>query len=226
MDFETQRRNMVDSQIRPSDVTDRRIIAALSSVPREQFVSDDAQKFAYMDADVSLSPGSASGQARSLLAPRTFAKLLQLAEIDAGDSVLIVGSGTGYSAAVLSRLDVKVVALECDRGLSADAERRLSALGVPVTSVVGDLTQGYLDDAPYDAIIVEGALPEMPQVLLEQLKDGGRLSAIVSGHGGMAGGVGKAVVWHRRDGIYAQREAFDVTAEVLPGFARTVEFAF
>ena len=146
MDYSTQRTNMVESQVRPSDVTDRRILRAMAEVPRELFVPDALRSLAYGDGGVRLAKGG-----RSLMAPRTFAKLLQAANLEQTGSVLIVGAGTGYSAAVASPLAAEVVALECDERLAGQARKALADLGLGNVSVVtGELPDGWVQEAPYE----------------------------------------------------------------------------
>lgn len=219
MDFETQRKNMVESQVRPSDVTDRRIIRAMLAIPRESFVPAPTQSLAYMDAHV---PVAAGPKPRVMLAPRTFAKLVQMAEIDEDAAVLDVGAATGYSSAVLAQLAGSVVALESDEALARKAEESLARLAPGVATVVhGSLAAGYPAGAPYDAIVIEGAVAEVPAVLLEQLKDQGRLVTI-----SRRGALGRAVVWRRLDGTYDETLDFDADAPVLPGFEAVAAFAF
>lgn len=223
MDFETQRMNMVESQVRPSDITDRRIIRAMLEIPRESFVPAASRSLAYIDADLPL-PHAAHArdrERRALLAPRTLAKLIQLAAIEPGDAVLDVGAMTGYASAVMARIAGTVMALECDAALARDATRSLSQLACDnVTVTTGELTAGAPQDAPYDAILVEGAVEEVPQALLDQLKDEGRLVAVVA-----RGALGRATVWHRLGGTFSGREAFDATAPRLASFARPSAFA-
>lgn len=221
IDSKQQRINMVESQVRPSDVTDRRIIRAMLEVPREAFVPGGLNALAYMDEAVPVT-GRADGRApRALLAPRTFAKLAQLAEIEAGDIVLDVGCATGYSTAVLAHLAKSVVAVEADVALAARAAETLRQLRMDNAVVVrAALEAGAPAQAPFDAIVLEGAVPEVPQGLLEQLKDGGRLVGI------LANGVfGRAQVWRRIGKTFDARPAFDAGAEPLPGFARRAEFS-
>ncbi len=218
----TQRLNMVESQVRPSDVTDRRIIRAMGLVPREAFVPVHLKSVAYMDEAVPLAASPMGGRAaRQMLAPRTLAKLIQEANLEAGAIVLDVGCATGYSTAVLARIVRKVVGLEVDPGLAAAATAALQAQAVSNASIAtGPLAAGHAVDGPYDAILVNGAVTAAPQRLLEQLKDGGRLIAIQQ-----AGPAGKAVVWTRVGGIYDSREVFDVGGMVLPGFERAAAFS-
>jgi protein-L-isoaspartate(D-aspartate) O-methyltransferase len=212
IDAAVQRKNMVESQVRPSDVTDRRIPRAMLSIPREQFVPPHLKSLAYIDNELPLT--SSRDGARALMAPRTFAKLVQLAELGETDLVLDVGCATGYSAAVLATLAQTVVALECDPGLAAMATRTLAAFRCDTVAVVtGDLAHGYPKEGPYDAILVEGAVASMPRALLEQLRDGGRLVAIL-----VDGGVSQAVRWRRLGETFDRIAAFDAAAPLLPGF--------
>lgn len=220
VDFAIQRANMVESQVRPSDVTDRRIIRAMRDVPREKFVPERVRGLAYMDGSVPLSPPQGAGK-RSLLAARVFAKLVQAAEIDATGVVLDIGAGSGYSSAVLAQLAGRVVALESDSALAASARELLPSVGCTTVSVVeGDLAQGWGVEGPYDAIVVEGAIEVVPEALFDQLKDGGRLVAI-SGRG-----AGRATVWQREGRSFGAAEVFDASGDVLPGFEKPAAFTF
>lgn len=226
VDAAVQRTNMVDSQIRPSDVTDRRIIGAMLEIPREQFVPAAVRSLAYMDDEVPLSTPSASAarqqRVRTLMPPRDFAKLVQLAEIEPGDVVLDIGCGTGYSAAILGRLAETIVALETDPELAEIAAKLLSETSYDnVATVTGELAGGYPDEGPYDAIIIEGLVEEVPDSLLDQLKDGGRLVAIFK-----AGPLARAVLWRRLGATFDERDAFEATASPLPGFSKPKEFTF
>jgi protein-L-isoaspartate(D-aspartate) O-methyltransferase len=149
------------------------------------------------------------------------AKLLQLAGIGADDRVLDVGAGTGYSSAVLGRIAKTVVALECDGGLAAKARENLAALGLGNVRIVeGPLTDGWVDEGPYDAIVLGGSVSGPPGVLLDQLKDGGRLVGVIRGVG-----LGKAVIWRRLGRSLDQWTAFDAAAPALPGFETAPAFA-
>jgi protein-L-isoaspartate(D-aspartate) O-methyltransferase len=222
IDSTAQRINMVESQVRPSDVTDRRILRAMLEVPREAFVPQARQALAYIDAPVPVGSASAGRPARTLLAPRTFAKLVQLAEIGPASVVLDVGCATGYSTAVLGRLAKAVVAVEVDSALAAQARETLRKQGVSNALVIdGALEAGAPSHAPFDAILVNGAVEQVPDALLGQLKDGGRLVGILA-----QGPAGRGQVWHRRGTVFDSRPVFDAGADLLPGFARQPEFTF
>lgn len=218
VDAATQRINMVESQVLTSDVTDHRILRAMRELPREKFVPAPLAGLAYMDEALPLtSPGP---DRRWLLAPRVEAKLLQLADIGEEDHVLDVGCATGYSAAVMARLARSVIALESDETLAASARANLTDLGIGNATVVsGRLAGGAPNKAPYDAIIIEGSIAFTPEDLLDQLKDGGRLVAIVNEEG-----IGKATVWRRFGLSMDPRVAFDAAAPELSEFAKAPAF--
>lgn len=219
-DFAAARINMVENQVRCNAVTDARLIAAMSAVPRELFVPAERRGVAYMDEDVRLDDGAGAG--RYLMQPRAFAKLAQLAEVQESDSVLDIGVGTGYSSAVLSRLAKSVVALEVDEALAAAATATLAELGASnVTVVTGRLGDGYAKAAPYDLIFFSGATPAAPENLLSQLKDGGRL-VVVTG----AGPAAHARIFIRAHGATSSRVAFDAKIHALPGFEVAESFVF
>ena len=216
-DFATQRTNMVDSQVRPSDVTDRRIVRAMLTVPREAFVPEQVKATAYMDDHLALGP-----ERRYMLAPRTFAKLVQLLAIGEDDTVLDVACGTGYSTAVLATLARSVVGVEENTVLAQRARETLAGLGRQNAIVnTGTLTAGAPAEGPFDAILVNGCVADVPDALLDQLKDGGRLAAVRSD-----GSVGQATVWRRHGTSFDARPAFDATAPLLPGFEKRPGFVF
>jgi protein-L-isoaspartate(D-aspartate) O-methyltransferase len=213
IDYSIARMNMVESQIRPNSVTDRRIIDAMGEVPREAYLPPSMRPLAYMDEDIELE--DAAGQMRHLVQPMVFARLVHLADIGASDLVLDIGCGLGYSSAVLARLADSVVALECDEAFAARASETLGEQGADNAAVVtGPLAEGYADEAPYDAIVFDGSVPAVPQAILHQLKPGGRLVAVVS-----QGPLGRAHLFVRHGDVFADRVVFDATIPPLPGFA-------
>ena len=215
-DYAQARRVMVDRQVRTADVTDLRIISALLDVPREMFVPAARRAIAYLDLDV---PVNESG--RALLKPMVFAKLLQAAGIGETDRVLDVGCATGYSAGVLAKLAGDVVALE-DAALARGAGETLAQIGAKNLSVVsGALAAGWAERAPYDVIVLEGAAEVVPDSLLSQLKDGGRLVAVVG-----FGPMGKATLYRRAGGHATAQPVFDAAAPPLPGFIKPAAFVF
>jgi protein-L-isoaspartate(D-aspartate) O-methyltransferase len=219
VDFATARRTMVDCQVRPSDVTDLRIIAAMLDVPRELFVPAARRAIAYLDLDV---PVGEPGTPRALLKPMVFAKLLQAAGIGEGDHVLDAGCATGYSSAVLGKLAGTVIALEEDKVLAGIAKETLGHVGAAnVTAVNGALAAGWEQGAPYDAILLEGASEVVPAALLSQLKDGGRLLAVVG-----TGPVGKATIYRSSGQNVTAQPLFDAAAPLLPGFSKPAAFVF
>ena len=221
-DFAAARRMMVDGQVRTSDVTDLRIIATMLELPRERFVPEGRADLAYLDLDVPVTKATAGAAARRLLKPMVLAKLVQAAAVKAGDHVLDVGCATGYSSALLARLARSVVALEEDPALVRFAQEALAAVGAGnVTVVTGPLTQGWQAAAPYDVIFVNGATEIAPDTLCRQLKDGGRLVAVVG-----RTPTGRAMVYRAVEADVSGWPVFDAAAPLLPGFAAPPQFVF
>lgn len=217
-DFSELRIRMVDGQIRTTDVTSLPLISAMLTVPRESFVPDARRALAYIDDNILLSEDGA----RYLMKPSPFAKLVQLAEIGPNDSVLCVGTATGYSAAVLSHLAKSVVALESDAALADKAAATLAGFGHDNATVVkGPLPAGCAAHAPFDVILVEGSVDELPQALTAQLAEGGRL-VVVEGRGN----AGVARIYVKASGVVAGRRAFNAAVKSLPGFERAPAFEF
>lgn len=221
-DYSAARRNMVESQVRPNEVTDSRLVRAMLKVPREQFVPAALRPLAYMENEVVVGQGGALHNERRLMAPMPQARLIQLAEIDPTDLVLDIGCGTGYSTAVLAQMAESVVGLECDPALAEAASQTLTELEVDNAAVVtGALNEGYAAEGPFDAIVINGCVPEVPDDLLKQLKDGGRLVAMISDSD-----FGQATLFRNAGGRISRRGAFDAGAPALPGFEREKTFVF
>jgi protein-L-isoaspartate(D-aspartate) O-methyltransferase len=214
-DFAARRTMMVDTQVRPSDVTKFPIIDAMLSVPREAFVGNDQLEAAYAGDNLMVAPG------RVILEARSFGKLLDAVDVQPNETVLDLGCGYGYSTAVIACLADAVVAVEDDAAMAADAQGRLSALNVDNAAVIaGALENGAAKHGPYDVIMIQGAVEEVPDSLIAQLKDGGRIGAIF-----MEGSLGVARVGHKGAHGITWRYAFNASAPVLQGFKKTVAFA-
>ena len=220
-DYSEMRTKMVDGQIRTTDVTSAAVLSAMLDVPREEFVPAARRKLAYIDEHLLVSDDRAQG-GRFLMQPSPFAKLVQLADIRPGDSVLVVGADAGYSAAVLSRLASTVLALESDPVLAERASSVLAATGCDnVAVVVGPLPEGHAARAPYDVIFFGGGVDVFPAKIGEQLKEGGRL-VVVEGRGN----TGLARLYVRENGVVTGRRAFNAAVKPLPGFERDTAFEF
>lgn len=214
-DFAARRTAMVDSQIRPSDVTKFPIISAFLDVPRDAFVPDDLRQVAYGDGQIVL------GSGRVMVEPRVLAKMLDALDVSSSDMVLDIGGGSGYGAAILSKMSEAVVALEEAEAQVAEAEAILTSLSADnVAAVCGELAKGAAKHGPYDAILIEGGVEHVPAEIVAQLKEGGRIAAIL-----MQGAVGRASIGVRRGDHIDWRFAFDATAPILPGYAKIHEFA-
>ncbi len=221
IDFAVARANMVDCQVQTNDVTDRRILKAMMDIPRELFVPATMRPLAYMDKSLNMSEKD-SPQKRYMMPAMVFAKLLQLAEVRENDLVLDIGSGTGYSTAIISRIAESVIGLEEDAGFCEKAEVIFAELGIDNAAVAqGVLTQGKESEGPFDAIILEGKVGEIPETLFAQLKDGGRLAAIMDN-----GPIGQAVLFRRINDTVSSWPGFDANARLLPGFEKEEVFQF
>jgi len=213
-DFAARRTMMVDTQVRPSDVTEFPIIDAMLRIPRESFVPARLRDVAYLGENLDLGGG------RVVLAPRTLAKMLDALNIEAGDLVLDIGAGHGYSAAVIARLAEAVVGLEDDAAMIEEAQQALGEAGADnVVMTEGALTAGAPNHGPYDVILVEGAVEHLPDAITDQLKDGGRIAVLFSENA-----LGVVRIGYRIDGRVSWRYAFNAGAPVLPGFERQSAF--
>ena len=217
MDFAAARRNMVDSQVRPNDVTDLRIQNALLTTPRERFLPNHLQDQAYVEHEVSYATD------RRLMRARDFAKLLAIAAPEPDDLVLNVVCGSGYSTAILAQLTGMVVALEQDEALASKAEASLAALDINNVAVVqAEAPSGLKEQGPYDLIFVDSAVGTRPEGLLEQLKGGGRLATIHC-----ADGASQGVLYRRVGDAISEKAYFDAACRYIqPGFEKKPEFRF
>ena len=214
-DFPMLRRMMVDTQVRPSDVTKFPIIDAMLTVPREEFVPANRRSTAYVGENVDLGGG------RVVLEPRTFAKMLDAIDVQPDQLVLDIGPNYGYSAAVLSRLAEAVVAVESDQAMAREAEQALAQVGADNVAVVeGVLTEGAPRHGPYDAIVIQGAVEHLPMTLTDQIKEGGRIVCLFQ-----EGTLGVCRLGYKIDGHVSWRYAFNAGAPVLPGFEKRRAFA-
>lgn len=219
-DFSRQRQKMVDGQVRPSDVTDLRIIDAMLAVPREDFVPAGQRAMAYLDIDLAIDT-AAPGAKRFLIKPVVLARMLQAANIQPTENVLVVGCATGYSAAVAAKLGGRVTATDGDADVTGEAAGRLQAGYPNVVCACAATAAGYPANAPYDVIVLAGATEVVPSGLYAQLSPGGRLVGV------FAMGVPQhaVLVTHSHDD-YGTRTLFDVAVPVLPGLERLPAFVF
>ena len=217
MEFVRARVNMVENQLRPSRIDDPRLIAAMLDVPRERFLPKGLRGVAYADEDIPLPGGG------FLIEPLVLARLVQTAEVGTGDVALVLGCTTGYTSAVLARLAATVILVQPDEAAGARIERLLEDLGVDnvVVAISQDPLAGHPTQAPFDVILLVGAVDRVPDALLEQIGDGGRLVAVVD-----QGRIGKGTLFARRHGAVGQRIMFDAQIPPLPGLRKAPEFAF
>ncbi|MEQ8506017.1 MAG: protein-L-isoaspartate O-methyltransferase [Rhodospirillales bacterium] len=218
MDFAAARRNMIDCQVLPNRVTDDRVIDAMAEMPREVFAPDAKRSIAYVDEALPVGGG------RYIMEPMITARLLQAAKVTADDVVLCIGCGTGYSAALLSKLANTVVVVESDKSLAKQAQETLDGLGIDTVAVIGGkMANGYPKQAPYDVIFFDGAVPSVPEKIEKQLAEGGRLVAVTSKPGNA---VGNALLAVRYSGHISRRDLFDAGTPDLPGFELEEAFTF
>ena len=208
-DYSLARRAMVDSQLRPEAVTDRGVLAAMAAVERERFVPESAKALAYFDRPLPLTKD------RAMMPPAALGRLLSELAPRAGERALVVGSGTGYSAALLQAIGLEAVALESDEALAASARE------AGIETVSGALADGWKGSAPYDIILLDGAVEEIPATLIKQLAAGGRLAGAIVDRG-----VTRLVVGRAAGGSLGLRTLADADVDILPGFERPRAFTF
>ena len=217
MNVEQARFNMIEQQIRPWDVLDPAVLSLLSSVHREDFVPEAHRAQALMDLEIPLDNG------RALLAPRVEARLVQDLSLAKEETAQLIGAATGYMAALMAHLAQRVVAIDSDAGLVSAARANLKKAGIGNVEVAqADGTQGYPGQAPYDAIVLAGSVAEVPQVLLDQLKPGGRLVAVVGQQPMMY------ATRYTREGQaqFSSQQLFDTVIPRLSGFTEPSQFKF
>ena len=213
-DYKMRRQIMVDTQVRPSDVTKFPIIDALLNVPREKFVPDGKREAAYLGENLSIGPS------RVILEPRTLAKLLDALDIKNNELVLDIGSGLGYSSAVISRMAELVIAVEQDKSLAAESEEILSEAGADnVVVQVNKLEDGAPEHGPYDVIILQGGVEEIPLSIFNQLKNGGRIGAIF-----IEEGLGTARIGYKLNDSVNWRYSFNASVPIFEGFLKQKDF--
>lgn len=216
LDFATARNNMVKSQLRPNRVSDPRVIAAFETVPRERYVPEAKRAIAYVDEDLKITAD------RYMIEPMVLARLIEGAAPRSGEVALVVGAGMGYACAVLAQLAGTVVGLESEETLAAAAERTLAREGVDNAVIVrGDLTQGVPRQGPFNVVLVNGAVETLPETLVDQLADGGRLVAVRR-----TSSVGRGVLLERVGDATGERVLFDASTPILPGFTAESGFVF
>lgn len=216
-DYAAARLNMVDGQLRTNKVTDEAVLEAFLATPRELFVPDHLKGAAYVDEDLPIGGG------RFLIEPMILGRLLQVAAIQPDESVLEIGSGSGYGTAVLARIASKVVGIEQDRALARRATALLAQLGLGNAVVrEGRLDEGWPTDAPYDVIVFNGATAEVPPAVFDQLAEGGRIMAVLKPDAGL----GRAMLFVRRNGVISRRVLFDAATPLLPALAPQPSFVF
>ncbi len=220
-DYETARLRMVDTQIRPVQVSDLRVLEAMRRLPRERFVGPDRQAIAYMDQDVPLSGG------RVLTEPRVIARLVQALVPHRGERALVVGAGTGYAACLLDALLVEVVALEQDEALAAQGQALLAELAPKVSYRVGPLAEGCADAGPYDMILIDGAVRAIPDALSAQLTAAGRIAGVLAVPGKVATAfLADAAPAGASAAGLRPRAQFDCATPLLPELAPAPAFRF
>jgi protein-L-isoaspartate(D-aspartate) O-methyltransferase len=217
-DFALARRNMVEGQLRPNRVNNAGLLAILADLPRERFLPEALRSVAYADDDVPL------GNGRYMMEPMVLARLIQVLQPQAEDKAMVVAAGRGYGAAILARLAKSVTAVEADASMAAAARQTLADLGLAaVELVVGQAEKGAEAGAPYDVILIEGAVREVPKAISDQLAEGGRMATVIADP---SGALGVAHLYVKQGGVVSGRPLFDAGSPPLPGFAPPARFTF
>lgn len=218
MDFAAARHYMVEGQIRTNRVTNNLLVDAMDSIAREEFLPEALKARAYIDEDINVAPG------RILMEPMVLARMLQTAEIKETDLCMVAASATGYEAACMATMASAIVAIESNVDLAASSEEVLKNIGADTVSVLkGDITKGHPAQAPFDVILINGAVSEAPETLINQLAEGGRLLAVIAPAGAVPG---KATLVTKLDGVVSERQVFDANIPSLPEFTKTPTFSF
>lgn len=208
-DFAAAREAMVECQLRPQGVTDPAVAAAMGRVKREKFLPSHTRPLAYVDRAVAM------GEGRFLPAPAVLGQLLTQMKPESGQRALVVGAGSGYSAAILSAMGLEVTAVESNAGLAVAArEQQINVIETP-------LEAGDPKGAPYDQILIDGAVEYIPDAIVEQLADGGRLGTALVDRG-----VSRLVIGRKAGGAFGYLSIGDAGVPALPGFARPKSFTF
>jgi len=217
LNLEQARFNMIEQQVRTWEVLDQRVLDTMSAVPRERFVPEQVRNLAFADLQLPI------GHGQVMMEPKLEGRLLQALDLRPTDSVLEVGTGTGYVTACLAKLAGRVVTVERHPGLSQAAQERVRSLGIGnVTFRIGDAAEGWDQDGRFDAIAITGSLPEVPLAYKRQLNVGGRLFVVVGGPPVMEA----MLVIRVGEAEWSHESLFDTDLPLLEGAVRPQPFVF
>ena len=225
--FDILRKNMVNSQLLPNAITSKELLDAFRQLKRENFVPTSQQALAYIDRDLQIKADPQDGETRFILDPMVQAKLIQAVDVKPSDIVLDVACSTGYSTALLAKLANMVVGIEANQKIADLATQHIEQQEIDNAVIICDpLADGYKKEAPYDVIVVNGLVEQVPQELFDQLAEGGRLIAIeVSDKSTISAPLGHAFLYHKKHEVLAKRMIFDASPTKLNDFDKAVEFA-
>ncbi len=226
--FETLRLNMVNSQLLPNAITSKELLAAFKELERENFVPVTQKTQAYIDRDIKIDVATSNNQSRFILDPMVQAKLVQAANIQPTDMVLDVACATGYSTALIAKIANVVVGIEADENVAQIASQHIEQQAIDNAVIVHSaLIDGYKKEAPYDVILINGLIEEVPQELFNQLAENGRLVAVVvADNSSINSPLGHAFIYSKTNGTIASRMAFDACPSKLPDFNKPKQFSF